>query len=115
MKLSGQLQAPAALSLGNSLWYPLYRWPGDPQSGPGHSGGKKFYHYRKQNPGRPAHSQSLCPMLPQRPAISQFIITIVIRFFGRVYKLQTLNMATYRALVPVLHGQSVADCCYKAI
>jgi len=32
MEVSGQLHAPAALPQGKSLWYPLHRWLGGPQS-----------------------------------------------------------------------------------
>jgi len=62
--LSDQLHAPAALSQGKSLWYPLDRRLGGPQSrsGQGILGiGRKqdWCIYAKSNSGRQVHGQSL--------------------------------------------------------
>jgi hypothetical protein len=45
MKVSGQLHAPAALSQGRALWYPLDRRLGGPQNQSGHDGEKKNSHF----------------------------------------------------------------------
>jgi hypothetical protein len=41
MEVSGQLQAPAALTQGKSPWYPLARRLGGPQSRSGRGGEEK--------------------------------------------------------------------------
>jgi hypothetical protein len=63
MEVSGQLHAPAALPPGKSLWYPLDRRLGGPQSRSGRGGEEKnpqlppgIEHY---NPDRPARSPAL--------------------------------------------------------
>jgi hypothetical protein len=63
MEVSGQLHTPTILPPGKSLWYPLDRRLGGPQSRSGRGGEEKNSQptpgIELENPDRPAHSPVL--------------------------------------------------------